>query len=223
MHACTGTRHARSVRWLQVHGGAAVQVVVTFRGTEASRVQDIGVDALFRPMSIPVRAEDVSKLGSVALQRLVRAAQVCSNPPSREMFKPCFTSVAAQLCGSSSQHELLTAAARHDAALHACGAAQSSASCLRRRGLKRAWLQVHRGFMEAWYSVIAQVSDLVRACTHGSCNWSIVCNGHSLGGALATVTAFDFAVRRCAGLKRPQRASLLSRVNSLMGVATPAA
>ena len=62
-------------------------------------------------------------------------------------------------------------------------------------------LQVHRGFIWAWESVTAQVSDLVLACTAPSPpgkQWRVVCTGHSLGGALATLTAFDFAVRRCS-------------------------
>lgn len=72
-------------------------------------------------------------------------------------------------------------------------------TCLRDKHTKML-LQVHRGFIWAWESVTAQISDLVLACTARSVSgtrWKVICTGHSLGGALATLSAFDFAVRRC--------------------------
>ena len=65
-----------------------MQVVVSFRGTEGSKAQDVMVDAMFLPKSFPVHPADWQLLPSAHLQRCVTNAQVHSHfpisPPEKE-------------------------------------------------------------------------------------------------------------------------------------------
>jgi nuclear pore complex protein Nup85 len=58
---------------------------------------------------------------------------------------------------------------------------------------------VHSGFLSAYRSVKDQVLSLVAALTAGASPgdpWVIWVTGHSLGGALATLCAYELAGRR---------------------------
>lgn len=64
-----------------VRGGVCrAQVVVSFRGTEASKAQDVMVDAAFLPKQFPVHPADWQLLSSLHLQRCVTHSQVPLSP-----------------------------------------------------------------------------------------------------------------------------------------------
>ena len=81
---------------------------------------------------------------------------------------------------------------------------QRSACTLRPPGIARvacervAGAQVHGGFLEAYDSVHAQVLRLVDDLTARGGGWRMLCTGHSLGGALCTLLAYELADRRRA-------------------------
>jgi hypothetical protein len=56
----------------------------------------------------------------------------------------------------------------------------------------------HWGFITGWRSVAPQILSLVHACTGGDRSWRVTMTGHSLGGALATISAHVFSQRPCA-------------------------
>ena len=56
-------------------------------------------------------------------------------------------------------------------------------------------LLVHRGFLEAYDSVRATLFSLAEKITSKSSDWTIYLTGHSLGGALATLCAYEMARR----------------------------
>ncbi|CAD7700050.1 unnamed protein product [Ostreobium quekettii] len=59
-------------------------------------------------------------------------------------------------------------------------------------------LQVHKGFLDAYDSIRTRIFSIVDAVTERDAQWSIACTGHSLGGALATLCAYELATRRPA-------------------------
>lgn len=59
---------------------------------------------------------------------------------------------------------------------------------------------VHSGFLAAYDSVKAKIFRIVDQATSGRSAkqpWDVFITGHSLGGALATLAAYDMAGRRC--------------------------
>ena len=56
-------------------------------------------------------------------------------------------------------------------------------------------------------SVEPQVRQMVALCTGGDPGWEITTTGHSLGGALATVCAYDLATSKCASTAADQHAT----------------
>lgn len=56
-------------------------------------------------------------------------------------------------------------------------------------------LLVHRGFLTAYDSIKTMVFSVAEMITKGVPNWTIYTTGHSLGGALATLCAFELASR----------------------------
>jgi hypothetical protein len=55
---------------------------------------------------------------------------------------------------------------------------------------------VHAGFLQAWKSIRAEICDLVDTALKGeSESWTLFVTGHSLGGALSTLCAYDLARR----------------------------
>jgi surfactin synthase thioesterase subunit len=68
----------------------------------------------------------------------------------------------------------------------------------------RAHAQVHKGFLTAYDSVRPQVFRLLDAIiasgdegTASAGDWHVYVTGHSLGGALATLCAYELATREC--------------------------
>jgi predicted lipase len=55
---------------------------------------------------------------------------------------------------------------------------------------------VHLGFLTAWRSVEQAVHTVIQDCTQGEEGWKVSFVGHSLGGALATLAAADYAAER---------------------------
>lgn len=56
-------------------------------------------------------------------------------------------------------------------------------------------IRVHHGFKSCYNSVWSTVMELVYDVTEWSEDWTICVTGHSLGGAIATLCAFEFANR----------------------------
>jgi len=64
-------------------------------------------------------------------------------------------------------------------------------------------IRVHSGFRAAYESIWSSVMTIVENITHWSPEWTICVTGHSLGGAIATLCAFEFANRRDAAGNTP--------------------
>ncbi len=61
--------------------------------------------------------------------------------------------------------------------------------------------QVHSGFLTAYDSLRPALLGLLAALLDGEQDrWTLQLTGHSLGGALATLAAWDCAHRRCGSL-----------------------
>jgi hypothetical protein len=52
---------------------------------------------------------------------------------------------------------------------------------------------VHSGFFKSYMSIQSEILSIVKTITGQSNEWSVFCTGHSLGGALSTICAYDIA------------------------------
>ena len=57
-------------------------------------------------------------------------------------------------------------------------------------------IRVHSGFRGAYQSVWSTLLTIVENITQWRQNWTVCLTGHSLGGALATLCAFEYANRQ---------------------------
>ena len=57
-------------------------------------------------------------------------------------------------------------------------------------------IRVHTGFLKAYESVREALLQVVYDLTQWNDDWNICVTGHSLGGALASLCAFEFINRR---------------------------
>lgn len=60
---------------------------------------------------------------------------------------------------------------------------------------KNNW-KVHRGYKEAYLSIRNTLLDIVYSVTKWSEDWSIIVAGHSDGGSLAALAAYDIATKK---------------------------
>lgn len=84
--------------------------------------------------------------------------------------------------------------------------------------------RVHSGFFAGAAAVNRRIKELlVSACEGTPGEWELLVTGHSLGGALATLTAPDLAagVDTSRGFRQRQQSSWLSRVSSFLQQETP--
>lgn len=58
-------------------------------------------------------------------------------------------------------------------------------------------IRVHSGFLVAYAAIRSHLLQVLYDVTEWSEDWNICCIGHSLGGAVATLAAFEFKNRRC--------------------------
>ena len=71
-------------------------------------------------------------------------------------------------------------------------------------GCRCAHAQVHHGFLSAYDSIRPQLLTLLDQVLEGEEQpWTLCLTGHSLGGALATLCAYDCALRRWVGAGSP--------------------
>ena len=61
--------------------------------------------------------------------------------------------------------------------------------------LKEDNIRLHGGYFDCYESIREAILQLVFDITEWSADWSIILTGHSLGGSLATLAAFEFANR----------------------------
>eukprot|EP00210_Caulerpa_lentillifera_P002903 g2771.t1 len=80
----------------------------------------------------------------------------------------------------------------YDCKLRLTEAAQSSA------------IRVHDGFRRCYDSIRATVMEVVYDITQWKSDWTICVTGHSLGGAVATICAFEFANRLTESFSKPR-------------------
>jgi len=64
-------------------------------------------------------------------------------------------------------------------------------------------IRVHSGFKAAYESVWESLMTVVNSITNWSADWTIYVTGHSLGGAIATLCAFEYANRKNAAGEGP--------------------
>lgn len=68
-------------------------------------------------------------------------------------------------------------------------------------------LSVHSGFLAAYYSVKPRLMNVLDGLLDGA-DWKVLITGHSLGGALATLFAYDVANRVYLTRPRPKHVSM---------------
>ena len=57
-------------------------------------------------------------------------------------------------------------------------------------------IRAHEGYLNCYTSIREDILQLIHDITRWDPSWSITVTGHSLGGALSTLAAFEFANRR---------------------------
>ena len=62
--------------------------------------------------------------------------------------------------------------------------------------LQKGDIHVHGGYLNCYNSIREEILQLVYDITGWHSSWNVMVTGHSLGGALSTLAAFEFANRR---------------------------
>jgi Lipase (class 3) len=84
-------------------------------------------------------------------------------------------------------------------------------------------LQVHEGFLQAYDSVHQQILSTVDEIVNDGSGerWWVMVTGHSLGGALATLCAYELAIRRYTAGPPPPALGEKNKKNPTSSIPSP--
>ncbi|EFN50817.1 hypothetical protein CHLNCDRAFT_141758 [Chlorella variabilis] len=173
---------------------ATRRVCVAFRGTEQTKWKDILTDLSLVPASLD--PEGVPDPSQQAWRRRDAAGQAASPAPTLEAAVSTLQS-KRQDFRSSVLQGLRTVLQQQQQE-------QGTAAAEQGGGEDQAPLWVHHGFLDAYASVRSEVLRLLETVLAGETEpWTLYVTGHSLGGALSTLCAYDCARRTWRGVPRP--------------------
>lgn len=66
-------------------------------------------------------------------------------------------------------------------------------------------IKVHKGFLDAYDSIKGRLFKVIDNIINGSSEWTICLTGHSLGGSLATLCAYELMTQKYSSLKDGDR------------------
>ena len=163
------------------------KIVVAFRGTEQDRFKDVLTDLELTPAAL----DPEGGAGGASTPSVVAAA----GAPSAAIAKGIETMVK----------EIATAASTSTNSASTPGStlknivSQGVQAAVQATAEGQAEIWVHSGFLKAYRAVRAEVLQLVDAILQERSGeeqgWTVFVTGHSLGGALSTLCAYELATR----------------------------
>ena len=145
-------------------------LVISFRGTEQTKLKDIITDVSLAPATLDE-------------ERLHTKLQTQSSQSEAGFAEKGFGAVVGALAYGRQSFERIFSASTSEAALDSDGDRSDE-------------MWVHAGFLQAYESVRVDILQIIDALLDGEKRtWTIYCTGHSLGGALSVLCAYDLASR----------------------------
>ena len=160
-------------------------IVISFRGTEQTRLKDIITDLSLAPISIDSEEMNIGSKGD-------------NNSPNFQTSPKGLGAVLEFFTGASKNMKSIVSAGTK--------AIKHSEEVKERED---EW--VHAGFLRAYQSVRVEILQTIDATLADETEkWTIYCTGHSLGGALSTLCAYDIANRPMTAWKHAQRPHIVN-------------
>eukprot|EP00884_Botryococcus_braunii_P003299 jgi/Botrbrau1/12970/Bobra.154_2s0020.4 len=184
--------HSETQAWIGVDREGD-GIVVAFRGTEQVKWQDFLTDLNVVPTSFNVERAPESRGGLGSLFFKAAGKKASGGQAGSQEVKD----VDPEFAGASRKGSPL------EAMIGMLGSITSRDESPSEQ-VAQSW--VHSGFVTAYDSVKARIMSLVDEVMDQKpeAEWTVYVTGHSLGGALATLSAFDFATRTPRGKKKPR-------------------